>query len=154
MKTHDSKSLPVFEHFLITFGTILGPFWRHFGGQEGVKGMEKGINYTDHFLGLILEPFWSNFGTILEVFGDHVGALLGAFGAILEQLEAVGIHLGAILGSLDRLWTMRAPFFHHFYKFCSIFVYFSIQFSYIPQISHIFLRFYLHFTHSTHISHA
>ena len=56
--------------FWVHFGSILGPFWVHFGSILGP--------FCVHF-GSILGPFWVHFGSILGPFWVHCGSILGPF---------------------------------------------------------------------------
>ena len=52
----------------------------------------------------------TDLGAILELFGDHVGAILGPFLVILGQLEAIRNHVGAPGTSLTHFGVLPSCF--------------------------------------------
>ena len=93
-----------FVKFWINFGSILGPFWVHFGVQDGLQDEIQHKSLFCH-----------DFGPFLVHLGGQVGAKLSPFGH-LELLKVTFLHVelqpknvlklnGLLDPSWRRFWT-------------------------------------------------
>ena len=94
---------PFWVHFGVYFGSILGPFWVHFGSIVGPLWVHCGSivgPFWVHF-GSILGPFWGlfwvHFGSILGPFWVHCGSIVGP---LWVHCGSIWVHFGSIFRSI------------------------------------------------------